>query len=90
MGYGVVDSISGFEPLDLGSNPGTLAGFGFQSGYGVVDIMTVCGTVDPGSNPGTLAIQEGDKMKIETKAKQKTSVQNRRKNHFNKRNRSIL
>ena len=36
-----------------------------------MDIMTVCGTVDPGSNPGTLAIQEGDKMKIETKKQNK-------------------
>ena len=66
-----MDSISGYEPLDLGSNPGTLAGLSFQSGYGVVDIMTVCGIVDPGSSPGTLAIQQGDKMKIETKKQNK-------------------
>ena len=33
--------------------------------------MTVCGTVDPGSSPGTLAIQQGDKMKIETKKQNK-------------------
>ena len=31
-GYGVVDSISGYEPLDLGSNPGTLAGLIFNQG----------------------------------------------------------
>ena len=29
-GYGVVDSISGYEPLDSGSNPDTLAGLGFS------------------------------------------------------------
>ena len=51
-GGGVVDSISGYEPLDLFES-GYPRWFDFQSGYGVVDIMTVCGTVDPGSSPGT-------------------------------------
>ena len=27
-----MDSISGYEPLDLGSNPGTLAGLSFNQG----------------------------------------------------------
>ena len=31
-GYGVVDSISGYEPLDSGSNPDTLAGLEFLQG----------------------------------------------------------
>ena len=65
-----MDSISGYEPLDP-VRIGYPRWFEFQSGYGVVDIMTVCGIVDPGSSPGTLAIQQGDKMKIETKKQNK-------------------
>ena len=49
-----MDSIGGFEPLDLGSTPGTLTGLSLLQGrVNVADITGVCEPSDPGSNPGT-------------------------------------
>ena len=53
-GWGVTDSIGGFEPLDPGSTPGTLTGLSLLQGrVNVADITGVCEPSDPGSNPGT-------------------------------------
>ena len=47
-----MDSIGGFEPLDLGSTPGTLTGLSLLHGHvNVVDITEVCEPSDLGSNP---------------------------------------
>ena len=48
---GVVDSIRGYEPLDLGSTPGTSACF-VSKGHSVTDSIGGCGPPDPGSIPG--------------------------------------
>ena len=61
-GCGVMDSTGGFEPLNPGSIPGTLAGLGLHAGYSVADIMADCDVVNPGSNPGTPA--KSQQMKI--------------------------
>ena len=51
-GWGVTDSIRGFEPLDPGSIPGTLTGLSLLQGHvNVADITEVCEPSDLGSNP---------------------------------------
>ena len=61
-----MDSIGGFEPLDLGSTPGTLTGLSLLQGrVNVADITGVCEPSDPGSNPGTPTnLTKKMKMKI--------------------------
>ena len=66
-----MDSIGGFEPLDLGSTPGTLTGLSLLQGrVNVVDITGVCEPSDLGSNPGT-PTNSTKKMKIKMKMKMK-------------------
>lgn len=53
-GCGVMDIIGGFEPLDPGSTPGTLAGLSLLNGcVNVADITWDCDSLDLGSIPST-------------------------------------
>ena len=62
-GCGVTDIIGGYEPLDPGSTPGTLAGLSIQHGrVNVADITWDCDSLDLGSIPSTpTKLQENKK-----------------------------
>ena len=63
-GCGVTDIIGGFEPLDPGSTPGTLAGLRLLHGrVNVVDITWDCDSLDLGSTPSTPTKSTQNKMK---------------------------
>ena len=54
-GCGVTVSTVGFEPINPGSTPGTLASLELHTGYSVVDIMAFCEVANLGSNLSTPA-----------------------------------
>ena len=78
-GCGVTDIIGGFEPLDPGSTPGTLAGLSLLNGcVNVADITWDCDSLDLGSIPSTPAKSQQNKkgeikmIKNKIKKKMKT------------------
>ena len=57
-----MDIIGGFEPLDPGSTPGTLAGLSLLNGcVNVADITWDCDSLDLGSIPSTPTTSQQNK-----------------------------